>query len=202
MGVEATTPFRGDVQGKRVGLSPLTLRALDTAGLGGVLLQYAGAAPVPGRPVVARGLGGNGWLVVDAADDPHVIGGTFAMPARNKRHLRQIDATGVKFDRLFIAHELAVPYDKLDVAALGAPGTIEKLVGKPTPSHTATRLIRATKVVQDALATAAMVTLEASAMALLAPLALLDPAVLGVVTASPNPAPGDLGAWFVLTHWT
>ena len=31
---------------------------------------------------------------------------------------------------------------------------------------------------------------------------LFDPAVLGVVTASPNPAPGDLGAWFVLTHWT
>lgn len=181
--------------GRAETLSPLARRSMEVAELGGSLVAFAGAAPVPAKPVVLSWPDESGWLVLDARLDPQVAKGTFAIPAGPRRRLRRIARTGVQFDSLFIAHELAPGTTAgLRPDDLSKPDVLKRLAGPPSREKTAEKVVGITTLALGAMASAGMAALSV--------LDDLDPAIFGIVTASGIPEPGNLAAWFLLAYWS
>lgn len=174
---------------------------------------HLGFGYTPGEFAACDGRGTTDWVSYSAESDPQVLSRRLAIPDDARRRLQRIVKTGATFDRLFILHELA-------------PGTLRGLertgsltpaaVGRLLPTTTDPRVPRLAgdaAAAFKALGTAAAVGVGA---AIAAPLALgavlgagaltvsggLDPAVLGVVTASDQGRQGELCSVWMLAAWT
>ena len=188
--------------------SPLVGRALDIDARFGHLVQYAGAAVVPAKPALLTLSDERVWLVLDARTDPQVVDGNLAMPRRVQRHLQQIEQAAIGFDMLFIAHELPAHAVKgIRPADLDKPEIVKELVGRPSENMTARKVAHIANRTIDVLAKTTIVAgkslaaVGGAALGALDSLAL-DPAIFGVVTATDSPRQGELGAWFLIAHWT
>jgi len=182
------------------------------------------SAPTLPEPVIATWIdsavlhssAGRPWVIAPAEHDPlRGPDGTIAIPRNQMRELRALEATGVAFDRMAIAHELdperilrfvrhPIPPEGL----LVSDGDARALVGQqPLPRST----IRAARRL-DAVASRVLLTggalvagtvasggLAAAAMAAI-PL-LLDPIIFGVLGVSGSPKNGDVAAYFPLVAW-
>ncbi|MBO3752165.1 hypothetical protein J5X84_39405 [Streptosporangiaceae bacterium NEAU-GS5] len=158
------------------------------------------------------------WVMAPAEDDPHLASGAWPIPGDQRRRLEQLVAAGVRFDRLYIAHE--VPRGRIElplapaelstgteVVAIRpgqvlAPEVARQAVGPvPVPVPTAA-LALAERLGQIAdLPWRVVAGARDMVNAAIAVRNDFDPMVLGVITArrtAPTPA---LGAFCVLAQW-
>ncbi len=167
------------------------------------------------------------WVITPASLDPLVRSGGLPVPHEQLRWLEAVEAAGVTFDDIYLAHEVpsgtvfaAEPFRATTAQTLPAGRarpTVEVLdaaraeaaIGTaPPPSaaiHRAQRLGKQAETVLRGLATAARISGTALAALATAPLSLaagLDPIVLGVVSPDGTTQPGTPAAWFLVAAWT
>jgi hypothetical protein len=150
------------------------------------------------RPVVALDRGAP-WLYGPVDRDPLMgVGGPAALPRRQRRQLKEVAASGPRFQAVAIAHELdpdGPAHSLLPLLRHGPrPCTDEvarELVG-PVPAHPG--VVRAAGLLDSLFGGAA---LAAAGVALDS---LLDPIVFGVL-ASTDLVPGTPSLWFPIAVW-
>lgn len=177
--------------------SVLESRAIDVMQRGAGRVSPLGVSVVPSGPVGLH-VGPSEWLVLAAEDDPQLRDAKLALPDAVAAHLEALTRSKVSFDRLFVAHEL--PAGTLDRAAktkLG-PGDLDRIVPPPTPHPRTLATLAACSRVAELAGAALTLPVKAAGAAL----AALDPALIGVVTASGHADPAELGVWFLLAAWT
>jgi len=187
---------------------PLVLRSRKVDELVGRSATLLGFGYVPGEfaALDGRGAADTDWVVYSAETDPQVLSRRLAITDEARRRLQGIFMTGARFDRILICHELP-------------PGTLRRLkrTGRLTP-ETVARLLptttdrRVPRLAGDAAAALRALGVGAAigvGAAVAAPLAIgalaisggLDPAVIGIVTASGKGCEGELGAVWMLASW-
>ena len=141
---------------------------------------------------------GTPWLVGPAERDPvRSRRGHAIIPREQRAQLERIRSTGVRFDRVAIAHELdpAGPVRSLlpllERGARPCSDNIARLVVGRTPPHPGVE--RAARALDNALG-GAVATVRQSLDA------LLDPIVFGVV-APGGPRAGEPSLWYPLVAW-
>jgi hypothetical protein len=141
---------------------------------------------------------GTPWLVGPAERDPaRSRTGHAIIPREQRAQLQRIRSTGVRFDRVAIAHELdpAGPVRPLlpllERGARPCSDNIAHLVVGRTPPHP--RVERAARALDNALG-GALATVRESLDS------LLDPIVFGVV-APGGPRVGEPSLWYPLVAW-
>ena len=141
---------------------------------------------------------GTPWLVGPAERDPvRSRRGHAIIPREQRAQLQRIQSTGVRFDRVAIAHELdpAGPVrpllSLLERGARPCSDNIARLVVGRTPPHPGVE--RAARALDNALG-GAVATVRQSLDA------LLDPIVFGVV-APAGPRAGEPSLWYPLVAW-
>ncbi len=141
---------------------------------------------------------GKPWLVGPAERDPlRNPDGRAVLPRRQRTRLRQIHATGVRFDRLAVAHELdpSGPVRPLLPLLQHGPrpcseGVARRMVGRTPPHPGVDRVVRGLDAALAGAGSTAGRALEA----------VLDPIVFGVV-APGTPRPGEPCLWYPLLVW-
>jgi len=192
---------------------PLALRSRHVDDLVRRDATHLGFVYTPGEFAARDGRGATDWVAFSAETDPQVLSRRLAIPDGARRRLQRIVKTGASFDRIFILHELA-PGTLRGLERTGhlTPATVGRLL-PTTTDRRVPRLAGDAAAAFNALGTAAAVGVGA---AIAAPLALgavlgagalaisggLDPAVLGVVTASGQGREGELGSVWMLASWT
>lgn len=185
--------------------SILERRALEVHRRSGGLTRPIGVRTIPAGPV-GLSVDATDWVVVSIEDDPLFERGAFVAPDAVIERLRRLDAAKVQFDRVFVAHE--VPAGTLKSGAPLTPSELERLIPDAAPHPRAEATLRACTRLTSA---AAAVTLAPLAIASILPAAAvaavgsaiaLDPALMGVVTATGRAEAGELGAWFLIAAWT
>ena len=160
----------------------------------GTMAQFDKHRVYPGR--------GRDWVLLNLADDPLLRDPDgFPMPQRVVNQVRRIAKSGIEFDGLYIAHEVA-PHAVSEYT----PVTIDTLTPPPPPQvmQLSKRLGLVGKVLWGMAAvplaiSGALTTAAAAAASAVA----RDPILLGVVVAPGRPfAPGELAALFYLDHWS
>lgn len=166
----------------------------------GLPLRLAQYAPIPSGPQLYRGESTE-VVVISAADDPLFTDPDgFPMPKKNLDDLRRIQAAGIQFDDIWVAHELP-----LGTVQRGSPLTAEMLA-PPTSRQAAETSHRLGKVGGMLWKMAAFPLLIAGglAVAAAAPVAAigLDPIIFGLrVTPGRRAVVGEAAAWVMLTAW-
>jgi len=155
--------------------------------------------------VLIDGQGRTDWIVLDTRLDTHLAQRRLAIPREPRRHLEKIADSGAQFDALFIGHEL--PAGTVATARVdGKSDDIDSLLGTPPVDRAAAKAVTAVRTAVDGLKATAVLLGKgaATAAAGVASVAdgVLDPVVLGVVTADGKATPGDRAALFHLVHWT
>lgn len=169
----------------------------DEAGLAvryiGTMNLFENHRVYPGR--------GRDWVLMNLADDPLFRDSDgFPMPRRVFNQVGRIAKSGIEFDGLYIAHEVA-----LHAVSEYAPVTVDALTPPPSPQvvKLSERLGLAGKVLWGMAAvplaiSGALTTAAAAAASAVA----RDPILLGVVVASGRSfIVGEPSAWFYLDHW-
>lgn len=184
---------------------PLTSRALQVQAAAGPLVTFLAPVRVPGGPVLVDGRGKTDWIVLDTRLDTHLAQRRLAIPRGPRRHLEKIADSGARFDALLIGHELpagTVAKARID----GKSDDIDSLLGDPPVDRAAVKAVAAVRAAVDGLKATAVLLGKGTAAAAsgIASVAdgVLDPVVLGVVTADGKATPGDRAALFHLVHWT
>lgn len=184
---------------------PLTSRALQVQAAAGPLVTFLAPVRVPSGPVLIDGRGRTDWIVLDTRLDTHLAQRRLAIPRGPRRHLEKIADSGAQFDALLIGHELpagTVAKAKVD----GTSNDIDSLLGDPPVDRGAAKAVSAVRAALGGLKATAVLLGKgaATAAAGVASVAdgVLDPVVLGVVTADGKAKPGDRAALFHLVHWT
>lgn len=193
--------------GKRIAAkSGLECRVVDLARRAGPLVRPMGLVRIPAGPVGLRISSGD-WVVAPAEDDPHLQSRQFVMPQEVIERLEALESAKVLFDRLYVAHE--VPAATLRHSSKGAVTLDQKALGEvipaPSPHPKTLSTLGVCTRITEATALALLLPLAALAMAPAAAAgaaAVLDPALLGAVTASGRAEPGELAAWFLVAAWT
>ena len=155
-------------------------------------------------PVIALDPRHGAWIVVPAERDPlRNRRSHHRIPAQPRRELQRVAESGVRFDRIVIAHELDPRGPVAEIVPLLADGphtctdeVARRLVG-PLPAHP--RTSRAVALL-DAIAQGT--TSLAAGFAAVAESLARDPIVFGVLG---HPEPVDHGRpalWYPLTAWT
>ncbi len=172
---------------------------------------------ITARPAAKPELGGRAalpavgkrteWVVTDAETDPQLRQQQFVMPDHVVSKLERLVELGVEFDRLFVAHELPEGSLSADVQTID-PTKLATLIPEPPPSERTRRALRiATSAARVSLGgVVAPVVIAglapvAAAAALGAATAGLDPALLGVVSASGRARTDELSVWFLIEAW-
>lgn len=177
--------------------SRLEVRAVDVATCGGNLIRPLGVAEIPAGPVSLRSAAGE-WLIVGAEHDPHLKAGRLVMPDAVVAHLEAIARSKIKFDRLFVAHELPSGALKEGDHAKFGPAELDRVIPAPAPDpRTLATLASCLRIAQMAASLCAVPVTAAAGLA-----DRLDPALMGVVTAMGRADAGDLAVWFLLAAWT
>jgi hypothetical protein len=141
---------------------------------------------------------GTPWLVGPADCDPlRNRAGQPILPRQQRAQLRRIWASGVRFNRIALAHELdpaGLVHPLLPLLESGPHACTEavaRLVVGPAPPHPAIeRAVRALEAILGGGMACARQTLET----------LLDPIVFGVV-APGTPRAGEPSLWYPLVAW-
>lgn len=141
---------------------------------------------------------GRPWLFGPAERDPlRNHAGHAIMPRRQRAQLERIRSTGVRFDRIAIAHELDPTGPVRPLLPLLQRGprpctdnVARLLVGRTPPHSTTGRAARALDAILSGAVAPARQTLET----------LLDPIVFGVV-APARPRAGKPSLWYPLVAW-
>jgi hypothetical protein len=138
------------------------------------------------------------WIVMDLAHDPAFQNGTLAIPRAAKRHIAAVQAAGVEFDRLHIAHE--VP----KVATLPAEFTAKKgWEGELILATINRSSVRAAEKLDRAVGTMSRTAVKVggglAALAAL-PAALSDPILMGGILISSDKTTETL-AIFEIARW-
>lgn len=178
----------------------------------GLLVRYLGTMPLFAGFRVYPGQKRD-WVLVNVAEDPlfHVPQG-FPVPKRILAQLRRIARSGVDFDALYVAHEVAPGQVRPD-----EPLALEALT--PPPPATVLRLSNRLAEAGGILWLGALLPWMINPLVILFPsilgilgnclgiqslgsLAWLDPILLGaLVCPGCSPEPGEPAAWFYLGHW-
>jgi hypothetical protein len=189
-----------------------SVQVANMAAAAGVQIRYLGIAPLFTEPMAYAGPQTD-WLIAPAGRASDSV-----VPRAVRQQLLALDATGMRFPLVYVAHE--VPKGQLPVRAAGAgvsasPVTLDRQTADaavgPVPPAAATvavadQLGRASQTLLSILAKAAPI----AAAALAAPfvvtgiavsaLAGLDPMVFGVIPAG-SPVAGRPAAWYLLAQW-
>lgn len=166
----------------------------------GLPIRLAQYAPIPAGPQLYRGESTE-VVVLSAADDPLFADPDgFPMPEKNLDELRRIQAAGLEFDDIWVAHELP-----LGTVQRGRPITAEMLA-PPASRRSAETSQRLGKMGGMLWKMAAFPLLIAGGLALAAALPAaavgLDPIIFGLRVAPGRRAvPGEAAAWVMLTGW-
>ncbi len=188
---------------ERPRLAELTETAISSCAAEGLSVTCLGIADQLAAPVGASAQ--TDWIVLPAEQDPLVKNGEMAIPAAQRRKLSRLAAADIELADLYLAHELPAgslgikpggyrPLDK--VAAL----RFEKAA--KLPEHQGTK--RLSHRLGTVAERAASMIGQSVGTALAAPLLLaaaLDPVVLGIVTETGEPQPGQPAGWLVLVEW-
>jgi len=193
-----------------VSLEARRSRALACIARSGLPVRYLGRAPVFGGTRVFRG-GVSDWALLSLAEDPMLkaAGGRLIVPRRVAGEIRRLLASGVRFDAVYIAHE--VPPGSADDGLGGAGGTAvppphPEAVGRAAADgRRATALWRllvsaasaVTRIAAGAARRAAEVPVRSSS-----PADGPDPVLFGVQVAPGQPVRDGVEAdWYVLSRW-
>ncbi len=185
--------------------------------VGGPVAAHVSPDRSTARPTAKPGLAGRAplradgkrteWVVTAAETDPQLRQQQFVMPDHVVAKLERLVELGVEFDRLFVAHELPDGSLKADVQTID-PTELAALIPETPPSERTRRALRiATSAARVSLGgvvapvVAAGLAPVAAAAALGAATAGLDPALLGVVSASGRARTGELSVWFLIEAW-
>lgn len=145
------------------------------------------------------------WLVFSMEQDPIFRSGQFPVPRGVLKHLKSVDRSGAHFDSLYVAHEIPK-----GVAKRGNEAEVLRVIAPPPSpdiaqlSATLGRVSLGTLLAAfpaSAMAHAAKTGLALAAVVAAAPLFLLDPIILGAVTATGSSEPGDPAFFFILAAW-
>jgi hypothetical protein len=202
-------------------------RVEDVRGLAGQLVDPIGLVTLPSEPVLLDRNGQPDWVIVDLEDDPQFKAGAMGIPRDVQQHLAAVAATGVSFDKLYVAHELApwtvrhrrpgVPAAALIPAAPEDP-VAQRLhdglsrAGRRVGAIVATLAAVAGAVVAVVVGVSAIVAIlaaiAAAGVGLLVAAAVvgvaaasLDPVLLGAVIASGKASPGETALLVRIAHW-
>lgn len=152
------------------------------------------------------------WAILPMEIDPYrTKTGGYPFPAEVAKELSSLAKTGVVFDRLAVAHELAPSERSAKLLAKARSGSVEisvkeahDLVGKlPAPAALKERVFGFDAGVRRSLAALTKGAAIAGAAAL-APVAMvgdLDPIVFGVVGLEGSPRAGEPALFYPLAAW-
>ncbi len=180
---------------------PLTARALQVQSAAGPLVTFLAPVRIPSSPVLIDGGGKTDWIVLDTRLDTHLAQRALAMPTAPRRHLEQIAATGARFDAFLIGHELA-PGTVAAADTKDEHDDIAFFLGDPPTDPRAAKAVKAVRTGIEGLKWTAASFGRAGAGVLRAADAVLDPVILGLVTADGTARPGTRAALFHLVHWS
>ena len=159
-------------------------------------------------PVLTRD-GGRPWVLLPFNKDPlRNRAGGYALPEQVAKDLQRIADTGVAFDRLAVAHELAETPQAARLLAAAGPRGVEiterqaaRLIGKVPPTPELQRRAKALDATVLRALTLAGRGLATAGAAALAPLAGVDPILFGVVGVDGEPTPGHAALYYPLVAW-
>ncbi len=186
---------------------------LDRAVGAGAPLRYLGVARVFADTLAYRGSASD-WVIAPADVDPMIADGPLPIPADVRDRLRRLVAAGVDFPAVYLVHEVAGSASGLVRGAEGhglealTPAAARDLVGAAPPERRSQQVSARLGGTVEKVGRAARRSLRlsgsagraAGAMAA-APFVLLDPMVIGVVTADGSVTPGDTAAFFLIAEW-
>jgi hypothetical protein len=140
------------------------------------------------------------WALYNLSRDPLYLAGRFPVPARHLRRMRRMEAAGIQFDAVYVAHELPDDFrpgqDPLTLQVL-APEPPTQAVTMANHLGLATDRILS---VCAALAGAPFALLATAGAGISA--VLRDPVLMGaLVPPGVNPDPGVPAIWFLLAAW-
>jgi len=182
-----------------------------------VNIEHLGMAALPEGPMYYNGVDGSGWVMGPATTPEDTI-----VPKQQGQELRAIrNDAGIYFPRIYVAHELLPKQaERLRDQVTGSGLQLEvaeaaELVGpNPQPPEALARgeqmahrsqqivtgLQTAGKVVVGVVVGAVVIPVAAAAAVLAAPLAMVDPIILGAIPAG-SEQPGEPASWYRLVSW-
>lgn len=185
----------------------------DLAVAAGAPLRYLGVAPLFVDTLAYRGSASD-WVIAPAGVDPMIANGPLPIPADVRDRLRRLVAAGVDFPAVYLAHEVAgsTSGPKRGAGEHGLevinPAMARDLVGAAPPERRSQQLSTRLGGAVESVGRAARRSLRLSGNAAraagavaAAPFVLLDPMVIGVVTADGSVVPGDTAAFFLIAEW-
>ncbi len=211
----ATARMRNPVVARRVAvLEREADSVISRASRAGLDISYQGIAPLFADTMAYSG-DESDWVIGPVSPSEISV-----VPRSQQEILRRIDASGVRFPLLYIAHEVpkgrAFARRDADLQPVKQllPSEVSHLVGPTPPPASATELANRLSTRADQVLTAmrkASVAAAATAMAALAApvvlvgsaaaaLATIDPIIFGVVPAV-STREGEPAAWYVLARW-
>jgi len=172
----------------------LTTRVLALSNLAGAELRPVGIAPLPAKAMTFAQPAGSpwDWLILRLECDPLFASGELEIPKAQRAKLRRLDAIGVTFDELLIAHE--VTKGRANSAKLEGSAELKALLSSG-PSPEIRRLDNLARLVTTASRVAASAPLAALAAV------AADPVLIGALTVDGTPSPGTLAAFFEIARW-
>lgn len=205
-------------------LAELTLNVVKQVATRQAEIVPIGAAPLDTQPrVYTPSAGGTQWTITRIEDDPLTARGNIPIPAAQRRNLKNIHKAGIEFAELFIAHELpdrSFPnkpdgwnhLTDLELAWLHqhAQAPINQQTLQLSDRIGGQIEVAARNTGRGARYGLSMLNRNkrgiatftaATAATALATLATLDPVIIGAVTISGQPTPGEPASWIILARW-
>jgi hypothetical protein len=180
-------------------------------------IEHLGIAALPEGPMLYNGADGTGWVMGPATKPEDTI-----VPKQQGEELRVIrNDAGIYFPRIYVAHELRPEQaERLRGQVTGGGLQLEaaeaaELVGpNPQPpealargeqmAHRSQQIVNglqtAGKVVVGVVVGAVVIPVAAAAAVLAAPVAMVDPIILGAIPAG-SESPGEPASWYRLVAW-
>jgi hypothetical protein len=211
----ATARMRDPVVARRVAvLEREADSVISRASRAGLDISYQGIAPLFAETMAYSG-DGSDWVISPVSPSEISV-----VPRSQQEVLRRIDASGIRFPVLYIAHEVPKgrAFEKLDVDLQSVrqlhPSEVPQLVGPTPPPVGATELanrlstradqvltvIRRASAIAGATAMAALAAPVVLVGTAAAAISTIDPIIFGAVPAV-SAREGEPAAWYVLARW-